>query len=118
MEINTVTALLGGLGLGSLLNSLVTHFTTQKSKKEQRRYEEKKAAYLGLFTSLHDAAVSPSDENSKAYALWQAKCQIFGSNEVAKFAQEIIDTNDGPRDLRHVAFEKLLEAIRQDLDKS
>jgi putative Mn2+ efflux pump MntP len=118
MEINTVTALLGGLGLGSLLNSLVTHFTTQKSKKEQRRYEEKKASYLGLLTSLHEAAVSPSDKNLKAYALWQAKCQIFGSNEVAKFTQEIIDTNYGPKDLGHVAFEKLFEAIRQDLDKS
>ena len=118
MEINTVVALLGGLGIGSMVNSIFTHFTTQKSKKDGRRYEEKKSAYLGLLTSLHDAAVSPSDKNSKAYALWLTKCHIFGSNEVTKFAQEIVDTNDGPRDLRHVAFDKLLEAIRQDLDRS
>ncbi|RUR21750.1 hypothetical protein ELY20_11005 [Legionella qingyii] len=59
MEVNTVLAVLGGLGVGSLLNSLVAHFTNQRSKQKERRYEEKKAAYIGLLTSLHDAAVYP-----------------------------------------------------------
>lgn len=118
MEINTVLAIFGGLGVGSLLNTLISHFTHQKSKQKDRRYEEKKAAYIGLLTSLHDAAVTHSDANSKAYALWQTKCQIFGSSGVSKFAQEIIDTNQGPREARDKAFQSLLSAIRQDLDNS
>ncbi|QGP52243.1 hypothetical protein PsalN5692_03751 (plasmid) [Piscirickettsia salmonis] len=63
MEVNTILAIFGGLGVGSLLNTLITHFTNQKSKKEERRYEEKKTAYVGLLTSIHDAAISASDEN-------------------------------------------------------
>ncbi|RUR25322.1 hypothetical protein [Legionella qingyii] len=118
MEVNTVLAVLGGLGVGSLLNSLVAHFTNQRSKQKERRYEEKKAAYIGLLTSLHDAAVYPSDKNSKAYALWQTKCQIFGSEKVSRFSQEIVDTNDGSRDERDRAFQSLLSAIRQDLHDS
>lgn len=105
MEVNTVLAVLGGLGVGSLLNSLVAHFTNQSSKQKERRYEEKKNAYIGLLTSLHDAAVSPSDINSKAYALWQTKCQIFGSEKVVRFAQEIVDTNNGSKEDRNKAFQ-------------
>ena len=118
MEVNTVVAVLGLLGIGSLLNTLVTYFTRQQSKQKERRYEEKKSAYFGLLSSLHDAAVSPSDKNSKAYALWQTKCQIFGSDEVIKFAQVIVDTNDGPRDKRREAFDSLLNALRHDLNNS
>ncbi|QHS33958.1 hypothetical protein GW535_05400 [Piscirickettsia salmonis] len=112
---NTILAIFGGLGIGSLLNTLITHFTNQKSKKEERRYEEKKTAYVGLLTSIHDAAIRGSDKNSKAYALWQAKCQIFGSDKVVRFSQEMQETNNGPKELRDKAFQGLLNAIRQDL---
>ena len=120
MEINTFIplfgALVGGLGIGSMLNNLISHITSQKAKQKERRYEEKKAAYIGLLTAVHDAAVRPSDKNSKAYALWLAKCQIFGSTEVSRFAQEIVRTNDSQaRELRDKAFESLLDAIRKDL---
>lgn len=115
MEINTILAILGGLGVGSLLNSIFTHITSQKSKHKERRYEEKKSAYIGLLSSLHDAAVTPSDKNSKAYALWQTRCQIFGSDEVAEFAQKIVDTNDGSKQERSKAFQGLLNAIKRDL---
>lgn len=118
MHVNTFLAVLGGLGVGSLLNSLITHFTNQRSKQKERRYEEKKAAYIGLLTSLHDAAVNPSDKNSKAYALWQTKCQIFGSEKVIKFSQEIVDTNDGSKEERNNALYSLLNAMRQDLHNS
>lgn len=87
-------------------------------KQKERRYEEKKAAYVGLFTSLHNAAVSPSDKNSKAYALWQTKCHIFGSDEVPRISQEIVDTNNGPSEAHNKAFQELLDAIRRDLNNS
>ncbi|MDD1780680.1 hypothetical protein LRP49_05630 [Enterovibrio sp. ZSDZ35] len=118
MEINTILAMLGGLGVGSLLNTFFGHVTTQKAKQNDRRYEEKKAAHIGLLNALHDAAVKPSNENSKAYALWQTKCQIFGSSDVSKYAQEIVDTNDCPRELRDKAFNLLLDAIRKDLNNA
>ena len=118
MEINTILAVFGGLGVGSLITSLVTHYTNQKAKQKERRYEEKKDAYLGLLNSLHDAAVNPSDKASKSFALWQTKCQIFGSYNVSRYAQAIVDTNDGPREERELAFQSLLDAIRKDLYNS
>ncbi|EHL32313.1 hypothetical protein [Legionella drancourtii] len=118
METNTILALLGGMGVGSLINNMITHYTNQKSKQKERRYEEKKAAYIGLLTSLHDAALNPSEKTAKSYALWQAKCQIFGSEKVTRFTQAIVDTNDGPKKDRETAFNLLLTAIQQDLDKS
>lgn len=107
--------LIGGLGFGSLLTSVATHFMTRRASVRDRYYHEKREAYLGLLSALHEAAVRPSDEHAKAYALWQTHCELFGSPDVVKFAQQIVDTNDSPRPERNLAFENLLKAMRSDL---
>lgn len=107
--------LLAGLGIGSLLTSVVTHFMNRRASVRDRWYQERREAYLGLLSALHDAAVQPSDEHSKAYALWQTRCELFGSQDVAKYAQQIVDTNDRPIAERNAAVRKLLEAMRADL---
>ena len=117
MEVSTLLALLGGLGLGSILNTLISAWVTRSAKHSDRLFEQKKEAYLGLLSALHAAAVQPSDEASKAYALWQTKCNLFGSEEVSRFAQMIVDTNDSPRNERDTAFNGLLSAMRDDLKK-
>jgi hypothetical protein len=111
-------ALLGGLGIGTLLTQVVSHFMMRRASVSDRLYQEKRAAYLGLLDALHNAAAHPSDENSKAYALWQTRCALFGSTEVMVAAQEIVDTNDGPPARRNFAFHKLLRAMRVDLGQS
>jgi len=72
---------------------------------------------LGLLNALHQAAVAASDRNSKDYALWQTRCQLFGSPDVSRHAQEIVDTNTGPRSARDAAFAALIDAMRRDLSK-
>jgi hypothetical protein len=108
--------LIGGLGIGSLITSVVTHFMSRRATTSDRWYQEKREAYLGLLTALHDAAVRPSDESSKAYALWQTRCELFGSPTVAKHVQRIVDTND-KRPEREDAFRDLIEAMKADLKK-
>jgi hypothetical protein len=110
--------LIGGLGIGTLLTSITTHFMTRHASFRDRLYQEKRAAYLGLLDALHNAATHPSDENAKAYALWQTRCALFGSTEVMSAAQEMVDTNDAPLETRNVAFHKLLRAMRVDLGQS
>jgi hypothetical protein len=106
--------LVGGLGLGALLKSVLDFWQSRKAVAADRLYQEKREAYLGLLGALHDAAVEPSDAHSKAYALWQTRCQLFGSSEVAGYAQEVADTNDDqPARLR--AFAALVGAMRRDL---
>lgn len=111
MDLSWVPALIGGLGIGSLANS----FLTRRSSLKDRWYQEKREAYLGLLQALHDAAIRPSDENSKAFALWQTRCEVFGSSDVTKYAQLMKDTNEGPRTDRDAAFRGLIDAIKRDL---
>lgn len=107
--------LAGGLGIGSLLTSVASHYMTRRASANDRWYQEKREAYLGLLNALHDAAVRASPESAKAYALWQTRCELFGSDDVSRFAQEIVDTNEGPRDARQKAFRALISAMRVDL---
>lgn len=110
-----ILSLVAGLGIGSLLTSIATYFMTRHASVSDRWYREKREAYLGLLTALHEAAVRSSDENSKAYALWQTRCALFGSIEVAKYAQQLVDTNEGPYSERNAAFQNLLKSMRADL---
>lgn len=112
-----ILPLLGGLGLGSLLKSVIDHFISRRAVTKDRLYQEKREAYLGLLGALHKAAVRPSDANAKEYALWQARCQLFGSKDVSTFAQAIVDTNEGPRSNRNDAFTGLIDAMRDDLGR-
>jgi hypothetical protein len=107
--------LIAGLGIGSLLKSIADYFMARRATASDRWYQEKREAYLGLLNSLHDAAVRPSDASSKAYALWQTRCELFGSKNVASYAQAIVDTNDSPIADRNAAFRHLIEAMRTDL---
>lgn len=107
---------IGGLGIGSLITSVVTQFMSRRASSNDRLYQEKREAYLGLLTSLHDAALHPSEESSKACALWQTRCELFGSPKVSKHVQQIIDTNDN-RVEREKAFQGLTEAMRSDLQR-
>lgn len=108
-------ALIGGLGIGSLITSAANHVMARRAATSDRWYQEKREAYLGLLTAIHDAAAHPSDERSKAYALWQTRCDLFGSADVSKYAQLFVDTNDGPRAEREKAFRGLVEAMRANL---
>lgn len=62
---------------------------------------------------LHKAAVSPSIENSKNFALWQIRVQLFGTDNVAKLVQGMIYTNEEPKNLRDKYFKELIEGIKK-----
>lgn len=116
MDWTLVSGVIGGLGVGTLLNSIYSAYTSKKAEKVSRLYAEKRDAYLGLLNASHNAAVSPSDISSKKYALHQTKCSLFGSKEVIEAAQMIVDTNYD-RERRDIAFESLLAAMRKDLNE-
>src|SRR5579871_3055150 len=109
--------LVGGLGIGAVLKSIADYFMARRAATSDRWYQEKREAYLGLLTALHTAAVEPSDAHSKGYALWQTKCDLFGSSDVSTFAQRIVDTNDSPIEERNEAFRNLIAAMKADLQR-
>ena len=109
--------LLGVFGIGAIFKTVIDAFLSSKKDKASLQYKEKREAYLGLLDALHKAAIAPSDENSKAFALWQTRVSIFGSLDASQAVQGIIDTNDGPRDERNKHYSNLLKAIKEDLNK-
>ncbi|ONU48816.1 hypothetical protein [Burkholderia cenocepacia] len=112
-----LSPLLGGLGLGAIVKSGVDAILSKKSARQKIQYEEMREAYFGLLNALHKAAVEPSEKNSKEFALWQTRVQLFGSSEVAAAVQGIIDTNDGPRERTDQFFNQMIEYMRRDLQK-
>jgi hypothetical protein len=112
-----ILALVGGLGLGSLLKSVIDHFISRRAITRDRLYQEKREAYLGLLGALHKAAVQPSDAHSKDFALWQTRCELFSSWEVSRFAQKMVDTNDRRGQERGAAFAGLVKSMREDLQR-
>lgn len=115
MTTELISVLIGGLGLGSVLTAIDTHLVSRQAATSDRLSAEKREAYLGLLNALHQAAVRPSEESSKHFALWQTRCELFGSRDVAKHAQQMIDTNDATREQRDAAFRALPDAMKADL---
>lgn len=109
--------LIGGLGIGAILKSIVDYFLSKNAARKKAQYAEMREAYLGLLNALHKAAVEPSDQNSKEFALWQTKVQLFGSESVAKAVQGILDTNEGPREKRNAFFNEMVSEMRKDLNQ-
>jgi hypothetical protein len=109
-------ALLGAFGVGAIFKSVIDELLSRRKAKEVRTYQEKREAYLGLLDALHQAAITPSDANSKAFALWQTKVSIFGSERASRAVQGMIDTNNSPKEERQKYFHELLGAIREDLN--
>ncbi|HDO1314746.1 hypothetical protein [Aeromonas veronii] len=114
MDYTLISGIVGGLGIGTLINTIYTDWRARSAKRTDRQYEEMRTAYLGLLDALHKASVEPSDANSKGFALWQTRCHLFGSEEVSLYAQRMVDTNDGPRSERNEAYSNLLKAMKAD----
>jgi len=112
--LSLLITLIGGIGIGSVIQVVIANRARKKELFENRTYKEMRNSYIGLLNSLHNAAVNPSDRSSKEYALWQTRVELFGSSKVSKYVQDIIDTNPGSQE-RNVAFNSLISSMRADL---
>ncbi len=106
--------MLSTFGLGALTVAFVQFLMTAYRDKKQLQFSEKKEAYIGLLEAYHLAALKPSNTASKNFALWQIRCELVGSTEVIKSIEDIIKTNEDPKN-RSIAHEKMKTAMRKDL---
>ncbi len=114
VTLELIIGVLGGLGIGQIIQSIVTYKSNKKSTHEMRCYQEKRESYIDLLDAIHLAGVHHSEENAKNFARWQTRVKLFGSEKVAKHAQEIADTTPGTK-ARHSAYSNLLREMRADL---
>lgn len=111
---DNIGALLAAFGLGSIVTAIVQSWLANKSKKNDRQFAEKQAAYVGLLEAYHQAAAHGTDEASKLFAYWQMRCELVGSVAVRDAIRRIVETNDD-RPGRIKADSDLKVAMRADL---
>ena len=110
----TIIALLTAFGLGSVITVLTQALITNYTKKFDRSFEERKAAYIGLLEAYHRAAVEGTDTAAKNFAYWQIRCELVAPRQVRDAIARIVETNDD-RLGRVQAHEALKDALRIDL---
>lgn len=111
----TILAIIGGLGIGTLLTQVVQHFLLRKSKHEDSRTEKLEQAFSSLLAAYTDVIKnSNSKDHQLTFAMWEARIQLIASNKVI----DAIDTlkNTAPHsEARVVALSSMLAAMREDL---
>ncbi len=112
-----IVALFGGLGMGSLMTTVVNHFLAKKSGASARLYQEKREAYLGMTKALYDAEIEPGPKNEKMFGHYLNVTKIFGSPEVVSAAQGVIQSAPNSPD-RANALSNFYNAMRKDLEKN
>ena len=112
-----ILALFGGLGIGSLLTTVVNHFLSKKSGAAARLYQEKREAYLGMTKALYDAEIEPGPKNEKMFGYYLNVTKIFGAHNVVEAAQKVIESTPNSEG-RGTALRNFYEAMRKDLEQS
>jgi hypothetical protein len=100
----------GGI-VGSLLTTLIQSWLSNKQHLNNRSFQEKKEAYIGLIDSFR-AATNVGKDIDGQFAYWSTRCSLVGTQEIIKHIQEM-KTDD--YDTQEVAFKKLEQAMRKDL---
>lgn len=107
-------AVIGGLGIGSLITVVVQSFLQSTRVKSERAFNEKKEAYVGLLEALRNVSVEHSNESVKDFAYWQMRCELVGSKKVRIAIQKIIESNND-KNARAIAMENLKRSLREDM---
>ena len=108
---------IGGI-VGSLLTTLVQAWISSHAALADRRFQEKKEAYIGFLEALATSEIEPTPGNSLRAGHWINRCELVAPPRVRALAARINATNpDGDRihPERPQVMAELKAAIREDL---
>ncbi len=114
MDWTVLSALLGGIGFGSVLTAGLQIIYQRKKDKENRTFEEKKYAYLEYIKTIQESQFmqNPKEAAWKRTAA-MARIELFGSEEVLKKLEIVSQIKNA--DLT-VPLKELFKAMRDDLN--
>ncbi len=104
--------LLTAFGVGSIVAVLIQAWLAQRSRRDERAFREKQAAYVGLLEACHRVAIERTDEAAKAFAYWQKRCELVAPEPVRDALRRIVETN-ADRIGRDRAHNDLKETMRR-----
>jgi hypothetical protein len=113
---NSVSLLVGGLGLGGIITTALQTWMQRKADARNKAFIEKRDCYLGLLETIKDSRLGPKQNVPVMvrYAYWKARAALVASPAVFRLAQRISDTQGGTRE-NNEAHGNLLTEMRKDL---
>ena len=114
MGLISILPLITAFGLGSIVTVLVQSWLAQKAKREERNFQERKEAYIGLLEAYRDAAVETTERSGKEFGYWRMRCELVAPRPVRSAIDRVIETEMGT-EARIKALEELNRVIRIDL---
>ena len=109
---NGLVNTIGGIGIGSIIASIVTQYLNAKEKQKELIFTKKEKAYLGLLEALYLNEINEKEPQN--YGHWHNITALVGSPETIKFSQNLIDSKPSTEE-RRVALNNLKQAMRNDL---
>jgi hypothetical protein len=114
MEVTDWIAIFGAIGIGSSLTVLIQWLLARSDQSQNRRIEERKEAYVGLWVARHRSET----ENTEAAALnvghWVARCELVAPENATLGTQSLVDTRPGIPE-RSTTVRNPLNVMRADL---
>lgn len=108
-----IMPLLAGLGIGSILKSLIDNYIARRNLSKDQYNRKKEEIYIGLLSCIHKSAFEKTKEAGQEYALWQMKCKLFASENVYKYSEDFANATTGEN--RQIIGKKLLSEMKKDL---
>lgn len=109
---------LGGI-IGSAMTSLLQAWLSRKAALNERRFREKKEAYIGYLNALYRSEIEGTSEAAKHVGHWRNVCDLVASDSVRNHIDQMFATNpvnDGrPHPERPKVLANLKAAMRSDL---
>lgn len=110
--VSLIIALLGGIGVGSL----ITTFVKDRMEKRNFLFQEKLKAYSGYLEALKDAQVSSSHPARQNVVYWHQRIKLIGSKEVDAAASNFYE-NDVKGEKYTSVREDLILKMQRDLKR-
>ena len=93
----SILPFLSAAGLGGVIGAVVTTFLqswlARKNALDERRFREKKDAYVNLLYAIHKSEIEVSPEAAKLVGHWTNVIDLIGSDSVRRCCLRLQATN-------------------------
>ncbi|MGN6208316.1 hypothetical protein [Asticcacaulis sp.] len=109
---STGIALIGGLGLGSLL----TTYLKDRFDRKHFKYREKLSVYAGYLEALQNSVINTNEEAKQKVVYWQLRMRLISPRKIDEIAYEFYK-KDRVQDFTSLR-DEIVHEMKRDLDRS
>ena len=114
VDLGQVFTFLGGLGIGSVITAVVQHWLSQRGKKEDNRFTERKNAFDRFWDAAYALTDGATNEKNKQFGICIRKVELVASQPTVQALKRFVDSAPGT-DERTKGEIDLKGAMRRDL---